>query len=130
MFDRLPKAKHPALRRLLNSHVCILCARPAEAEGIARALGFTETLYGHSVSLVDNGHTFYMGSWDLGHGNNLDYYVTHVNRQGVQSFLVDASILFYILRPRHVLHAGVCAGYRDRDEKHKFVFLPHVLLQC
>jgi hypothetical protein len=121
---RIPKAEHPPLRRLLNSPVCILCARPAEAKGIADALGCTETLSGHSVTKVDSGHTFYLGSFQLQDGTSLDYYVTSVTRQGVQSFTVDASILFYILKPRHVIHAGVCAGYREKNFKSVHLRLP------
>jgi hypothetical protein len=124
MLTRIPKTEHPPLRRLLNSPVCILCARPTEAEAIAAALGCTETLYGHSVAKVDDGHTFYLGNFSLKDGSSLDYYVTSVTRQGVQSFTVDASILFYILKPRHVIHAGVCAGYRDKN----FKFVHNTLL--
>jgi hypothetical protein len=119
MIEPIPNNEHPALRRLLNSSVCILCARPQEAEGIASALKCTETLYGHNVPEVDDSHTFHFGSLKLKDGNSLGFYVTHASRQSVQTFIVDASILFYILRPRFVLHAGVCAGYRDPKGEHK-----------
>ena len=124
---RLPSAnakmanerKDPNLRRLLNRPVCILCARPAEAEEIAGSLGFKEQISGSEIGKVDKGHTFWLGSLKLQDGSDLDCYVTHSRRQGVQWFTADASILLHILNPRFVVHAGVCAGYRDPRGKIK-----------
>lgn len=111
--------KDPNLRRLLNRPVCILCARPAEAEEIAGCLGFGEQISGSEIAKVDKGHTFWLGSLELQDGSDLECYVTHSRRQGVQWFTADASILLHILNPRFVVHAGVCAGYRDPRGKIK-----------
>jgi hypothetical protein len=111
--------KDPNLRRLLNRPVCILCARPAEAEEIASCLGFKERISGSEIGKVDKGHTFWLGSFELQDGSELECYVTHSRRQGVQWFTADASILLHILKPRFVVHAGVCAGYRDPRGKIK-----------
>lgn len=107
--------KHPNLRRLKNTPVCIICARSNEAEQIAKALGYKEKISGYQVSQINNGHTFFLGSFTLQNGDELGYYVTHSTRQSVQSFLVEASILLFLLKPKHVLHAGTCAGYRGEE---------------
>ena len=109
----------PNLRRLRNRPVCIICGRPAEAEAIAKALGiFENRLQGHDIQKVNDGHTFYLGSFKL-QDRELEYYVTSSLRQGIQSFTVNASVLFSILLPRFVVHAGVCAGYDDPEGKSK-----------
>jgi hypothetical protein len=113
------KKQHPNLRRLLNTPVCIICARSSEAEEIAQTLGSTERLYGTEISKVNRGHTFHLGSLKLGNGKVLGYYVTHTTRQGIQSFTVDAGILLYLLKPRYVIHSGVCAGYKDPEKLQK-----------
>ena len=113
------KDHNPNLRRLRNRPVCIICGRPAEAEEIAKALGILENrLPGDEVEKVNDGHTFYLGSFKLQEGE-LEYYVTSSLRQGIQSFTVNASVLFSILLPRFVVHAGVCAGFNDPDGKLK-----------
>lgn len=114
-------APTPKLRLLRNRPLCIICGRPAEAEGIAKALGIEKNrITGHEVLKVNNGYTFYIGSFTLESGEELQYYVTSSLRQGIQSFTVYASILFGILRPRFVIHAGVCAGYYDPTGKLKY----------
>lgn len=113
------KDHNPNLRRLRNRPVCIICGRPTEAEEIAKALGiFENRLPGDEVEKVNDGHTFYLGSFKLQEGE-LEYYVTSSLRQGIQSFTVNASVLFSILLPRFVVHAGVCAGFKDPDGKLK-----------
>ena len=67
---------------------------------------------------MNDGHTFYLGSFKLQEGE-LKYYVTSSLRQGIQSFTINASVLFSILLPRFVVHAGVCAGFNDPDGKLK-----------
>ncbi|OCK80316.1 purine and uridine phosphorylase [Lepidopterella palustris CBS 459.81] len=115
----LAKQQNPNLRQLRNRPVCIICGRPSEAEAIAQALGvFENRLAGDEVDEVNDGHTFYLGSFKLQDGE-LEYYITSSLRQGIQSFTVNASVLFSILRPRFVVHAGVCAGYDDPDRKLK-----------
>jgi hypothetical protein len=115
----LAKDHEPNLRRLRNRPVCIICGRPAEAEEIAKALGiFENRLQGHEIEKVKDGHTFYLGSFKLQEGE-LEYYLTSSLRQGIQSFTVNASVLFSILLPRFVVHAGVCAGYDDPEGKLK-----------
>ena len=110
----------PNLRVLRSRPLCIMCARAAEAEEIAKALGIEENrITGHEVQKVNDGYTFYLGSFNLPSGEELKYYVTSSLRQGIQSFTVNASILFSILRPRFVIHAGVCAGYYDPTGKLK-----------
>jgi nucleoside phosphorylase len=118
------------LRRLRNCPVCIICGRPGEAKQIAMALGIVENvLKGHEVAEVDNSQTFYYGSFELAEKSKtqdnekqtdkekLDYVLTSGTRQGIQSFTVTAALLFHILRPKFVIHAGVCAGYRDEEIK-------------
>jgi len=115
------RKRNPNLRQLRNRPVCIICGRPAEAEEIAKALGiFENRLPGDEVEKVNDGHTFYLGSFKLQKGE-LEYYITSSLRQGIQSFTVNASVLFSILNPRFVVHAGVCAGYHDPDKKLKWV---------
>jgi hypothetical protein len=122
------KDHNPNLRRLRNRPVCIICGRPAEAEAIAKALGILENrLQGLEIEKVNDGHTFYLGSFKLQEGE-LEYYVTSSLRQGIQSFTVNASVLFSILLPRFVVHAGVCAGYDDPEGKLKLV-APEVAIQ-
>jgi hypothetical protein len=105
------------LRRLRNCPVCIICGRPGEARQIAEALGIAgNILRGHEVAEFDNSQTFYHGSFELANGH-LNYLVTSGHRQGIQSFTVSAALLFHILRPRFVVHAGVCAGYKDPEGK-------------
>lgn len=117
------KDSNPNLRNLRNRPLCIICGRPGEAEEIAKALGiFTKKIQGDEVDKVDDGHTFYLGSFKIREGN-LDYYVTSSLRQGIQSFTVNAAVLFSILLPRFVIHAGVCAGYDDPTGKLKLVVL-------
>lgn len=114
-----PSAKEGEnLRRLRDCPVCIVCGRPGEAEAVAKALGIlNQKLQGHEVAEVDNAHTFYHGEFDLPSGEKLGYVVTSSTRQGIQSFTVHTALLFHILRPRFVIHAGVCAGYKDPSEK-------------
>ncbi|KAF2403543.1 hypothetical protein EJ06DRAFT_527169 [Trichodelitschia bisporula] len=104
------KDKHPLQRRLRNTPVCILCARPKEAEKIASTLKAGEKVAGHQISPTYKGLTFWFGAFTLADGSELAYYVTYSRRQGVQSFIVDASIILHTLRPRYVVHSGVCAG--------------------
>ncbi|KAF2269167.1 purine and uridine phosphorylase [Lojkania enalia] len=110
----------PKLRELRNRPLCIICARAAEAEEIAKALKIENNrISGHEVQKVNNGYTFYLGSFRLNSDENLEYYVTSGLRQGIQSFTINASVLFSILHPRFVIHAGVCAGYYDPTGKLK-----------
>jgi hypothetical protein len=105
------------LRRLRNCPVCIVCGRPGEAKDIAEALGIAgNILQGHEVAEFDDSRTFYYGSFELAN-DHLDYLVTSSHRQGIQSFNVSVALLLHILRPRFVVHAGVCAGYRDPEGK-------------
>jgi hypothetical protein len=109
--------------RLLRRPLCIICGRPKEAEEIAKALGVEETrVLGREVEGINDGHTFYLGSFDLGdrREEKLDYYITSSLRQGIQSFAIHTSILFHILRPRYAIHAGVCASYADPDPQKRF----------
>jgi hypothetical protein len=98
--------------------VCILCAKDSEASEIAAALGCNESISGSEIAKVENGHIFWLGSFEVKNGP-LEYYITHGTRQGIQSFTADASILLHILKPRFVVHAGVCAGFRDPEGKIK-----------
>lgn len=105
------------LRRLRDCPVCIICGRPGEAAAIAKALGIeTQVFQGHEVAEVDSAHTFYYGEFDLVSGEKLGYVLTSSTRQGIQSFTVHAALLFHILRPRFVIHAGVCAGFKDAQK--------------
>jgi hypothetical protein len=109
--------------RLLRRPLCIICGRPKEAEEIAKALGVDENrVLGREVEGINDGHTFYLGSFDLGdkREEKLDYYITSSLRQGIQSFAIHTSILFHILRPRYAIHAGVCASYADPDQQKRF----------
>jgi purine-nucleoside phosphorylase len=63
------------------------------------------------------GHTFYLGNFTLESKEKLNYYITSSLRMGIQSFTVHAALLFNILRPRFVIHAGVCAA--DESAKPK-----------
>jgi hypothetical protein len=63
--------------RLLRRPLCIICGRPKEAEEIAKALGVEENRFlGREVEGINDGHTFYLGSFDLGDDREekLDYY--------------------------------------------------------
>ena len=109
--------------RLLRRPLCIICGRPKEAEEIAKALGVEENrVLGREVEGINDGHTFYLGSFNLGdeRAEKLDYYITSSLRQGIQSFAIHTSILFHILRPRYAIHAGVCASYADPDLQKRF----------
>jgi hypothetical protein len=109
--------------RLLRRPLCIICGRPKEAEEIAKALGVEENrVLGREVEGINDGHAFYLGSFDLGdkREEKLDYYITSSLRQGIQSFAIHTSILFHILRPRYAIHAGVCASYADPDPQKRF----------
>jgi len=109
------------LRKLRNIPVCIICGRPAEALEIAKAFGINrKVLHGHQVQKVKDGHTFYIGEFNLENGEKLKYYITSSLRQGIQSFTVAAALLFNTLNPRFVVHAGVCAGYDDSQRKVKY----------
>lgn len=102
------------MRLLRDRPLCIICGRPGEAEEIAKAFGIKKNrITGDEVMKVNNAYTFYTGSFKLQSGEDLPYYVTSSLRQGIQSFTVCASVLFSILRPRYVIHAGICAGYND-----------------
>ncbi|KAL3247308.1 hypothetical protein ABHI18_012456 [Aspergillus niger] len=104
-------------RRLKSRPLCIICAKPQEVQIIARTLGIRE---GHISSndipeLVD-GYNFYLGTFNIipkdgGTARRLEYYLTSPDRQGIQTFSIQAGTLFHVLRPRFVVHAGVCAGY-------------------
>jgi hypothetical protein len=110
---------NPNLRNLTNRPLCIICGRPGEAEEIAKALGiFDSKIQGDSVDQVADGHVFYTGSFEI-KGGFLDYYVTSSLRQAIQSFTVNAAVLFSILKPRFAIHAGICAGYESYDEHGK-----------
>jgi hypothetical protein len=111
----------PKLRLLRSRPLCIICARTAEADEISKALGIEKNrISGDEVQMVHDGHTFYYGSFALLSGEKLPYYVTSTLDQGIQSFTVHASVLFSILQPRFVIHAGVCAGYFDPTRKLKY----------
>ena len=40
----------------------------------------------------------------------LPYYITAASRHGIQSFAVEAAVLFSILQPEYAIHAGTCAA--------------------
>lgn len=118
----MPTAKESKsnLRRLRSRPVCIICGRAAEALQIAKSLGIDgekHRLSGHDVSMVRDGHTFYLGEFTLASGDVLKYYITSSLRQGIQSFSVSAALLINTLEPRFILHAGVCAGFDDPTKK-------------
>lgn len=103
------------LRLLRRRPLCIICAKPSEADVIAERLQVKENkLLGREIAEINNDQVFYQGSFNLKH-LKLDYYITSCQRQGIQSFAIQASFLFQILRPRYTLHAGVCAGYEPAD---------------
>jgi hypothetical protein len=117
------------LRLLRNRPLCIICGRPAEAEAIAKELGIIDNrLTGRQVEEIHDGHTFYLGSFDL--QENLEYYITSSLRQGIQSFATHASILFHVLRPRYAIHAGVCTAYRDPSFGLKDVIFGEAAINC
>lgn len=103
--------------RLLKSYpLCIICAKPSEAQTIAREMGATRRIHAIDIEEIHNGHTFYLGEMPIfGQGKPLEYYITSSLRQGVMNFATHAGILFSILRPRFAIHAGVCAGYDGSD---------------
>src|SRR5436190_12968602 len=106
------------LRLLRARPLCIVCARPAEAEGIAKSFGILgDRLTGREVADIHDAHTFYLGSFQVG-DQRLEYYITSSLRQGIQSFATHVSVLFNILRPKYTIHAGVCAGYSGANIKY------------
>ncbi|KAK4448452.1 nucleoside phosphorylase domain-containing protein [Podospora aff. communis PSN243] len=108
------------LRKLRSRPLCIICGTAPEAREIAKALGIdgpAHRLQGHEIGEVMQGHTFYLGSFTLESGERLNYYITSSLRMGIQSFAVHAALLFNILRPRFVVHSGVCAA--DENGKPK-----------
>jgi hypothetical protein len=109
-------ANIPNLRLLKSYPLCIICARPAEAQTIANEMGAIQRIQGIDVEEVHNGHTFYLGEMPIsGQDKPLSYYITSSLRQGMMNFATHAGILFSILRPRFAIHAGVCAGYDGSD---------------
>lgn len=115
------------LRELRSRPLCIICGRPGEAEEIAKALGIADhahRLQGHEVSGIQ-GHAFYLGAFKLDSGEKLKYYITSSLRMGIQSFTIHAAVLFNILKPRFVVHAGVCAG--DEHGRTKYVLTHRAL---
>ncbi|KAH7075153.1 hypothetical protein FB567DRAFT_632698 [Paraphoma chrysanthemicola] len=108
----------PKLRFLSRRPLCIICARPTEAVVISKHLGTGKNrIAGDQVEGINNGYTFYYGSFTLESKEELAYYVTSTLEQGIQSFTVQASIIFSVLRPQYVIHAGVCTGYNDPTGK-------------
>jgi hypothetical protein len=100
------------LRQLRSRPLCIICGRSSEAEELAKAFGIrghADRIQGHEVSGMQ-GHTFFLGSFTLNSGEKLKYYITSSLRQGIQSFTISAALIFNILRPRFVVHSGVCAA--------------------
>jgi len=116
------------LQNLRDRAVCIITARSGEAQGLAEALGIDHNiLKGHAVWDVDNGFSFYLGSFDL-EESHLDYYITSGRHMGVQSFAIDCGLLMHILRPRFIVHAGVCAGFKDNESTPLIKLVSCVLL--
>jgi nucleoside phosphorylase len=114
------KMSNGNLRRLRSRPVCIICARPSEAQRIAKALGIDSDehmINGNDVTMVKDGYTFYLGEFNLRSGDVLKYYITSSLRQAIQSFTISAAILVNVLAPRFILHAGVCAGFDDPTKK-------------
>ena len=108
------------LRKLRSRPLCIICGTTPEAEEIAKALGIdgpTHRLQGHEVGGMMQGHTFYLGTFTLQSGEKLNYYITSSLRMGIQSFTVHAALLFNLLKPRFVIHSGVCAADENAGSK-------------
>jgi hypothetical protein len=109
------------LRLLKCRPLCIICAKPQEAQLIAKTLQITKDhISGHDIPEINNGHNFYLGTFSWGTGDkkrNLEYYVTSSLRQGIQAFSTHVGILFHVLRPQFAVHAGVCAGYEAKGIK-------------
>jgi hypothetical protein len=109
------------LRLLKSRPLCIICAKPQEAEIIARTLEITaDHISGLDIPEINDGHNFYLGTFIIGEGEkarNLEYYVTSSLRQGIQAFATHVGILFHVLRPQFAVHAGVCAGYGAKGVK-------------
>lgn len=122
-METSPARKTPAewLRCFRKRPLCIICARPSEAQMIANELGCEKNKVSNGqIAGVDKNHVFYYGSFDLANAS-LDFYITSSLRQGIQSFTIHTSILFHTLKPRYAIHAGVCAGFADRGGKIKEV---------
>jgi hypothetical protein len=109
------------LRLLKSRPLCIICAKPQEAAIIAETLQITKDhISGHDIPEINDGHNFYLGTFEIGEGQKkrrLEYYVTSSLRQGIQAFATHVGILFHILRPQFAVHAGVCAGYQAKGIK-------------
>lgn len=103
------------LRRLRNCAVCIICGKASEAAEIAKALDCHTRLRGHDLAELENGLTFHIGSMKLQDGDELDYVVTASTRQGIQSFAICAAPLLCVLRPKFVIHTGVCAAAKTES---------------
>jgi hypothetical protein len=99
------KKSDTKLRLLRRRPFFIICAKPSEADIIVERLQVEDhKLLGREIAEINNDQVFYLGSFNLKE-KKLDYYITSAWRQGLQSFLIQASILFQILRPRYTVHA-------------------------
>ena len=94
---------------LQSYRLCIICAKTTEAEIVKKQLKATQTIPGHLVKGIASGHDFSLGVIKTKDGE-LPYYITAVSRQGIQSFAVEAAVLFSVLQPEYAIHAGTCAA--------------------
>ena len=107
-------AATPPIRLLRDCSLAVICARPKEANIIADMLKTHTTISGDSVDGVDSGHEFMMGEMKIEKGGDerqkLRFYVTSSLSQGLVPFAISSSALISVLKPRFVIHAGICAG--------------------
>ena len=97
------------LATLQSCRLCIICAKTTEAAIVKEQLEPGQTIPGRLVEGIPAGHDFDLGVIKTKAGE-LPYYITAVSRQGIQSFAVEAAVLFSVLKPEHAIHTGVCAA--------------------
>jgi hypothetical protein len=97
-----------------NIPLCIICAKDEELANFVSKWNLgSKVVQGDQVSSILKNNKFYVGAFDISSEEGkkeIPFYLTCCSKQGIQTFAVEATAMFSILKPIYAIHTGVCAG--------------------
>ena len=92
--------------------LCIICAKEEEMGKVAEAFCLGVGDWFPSSRVIGHYTTkgVYVGSFKTENGVDISYFITCCSRQGIQTFGIEASALFTVIKPQYALLIGTCAA--------------------
>lgn len=102
--------KVPPQKVLCSRALCIIAEKSEELAIFRECFRLDEKIVGSDIPDVSNAYEFWLGSFLIGNGQQLPFYITCCSSQRIQTFATESTSLFKTLKPKYAIHVGVCAG--------------------